>query len=182
MLLLLPIIYPENSIPRAFGKIDRSIQRLLAKSSPSFALGLCFYILEESKELICFARLWSHTTPRQMGAVFCCVLLSCSRTLTVGICYFPRFWALYLTPPTTIFKATAVSSVAMSVSENFHNHYIYANVSCRGQTFKASLRVVRRRCSRERTGQWVTNPSGTLPSRILTGLLTLCHAKELIIL
>ena len=64
----------------------------------------------------CFARLDGHTTPckrRRMNR-----LLSCSATLvTVGI-WTPRFWALYLTPPTTIFKATSVSCVAMSVLEN----------------------------------------------------------------
>jgi hypothetical protein len=46
-------------------------------------------------------------------------LLSCSAH-TCDNRYFviPRLWALYLTLPTTIFKATSVSSVAMDVMDN----------------------------------------------------------------
>jgi hypothetical protein len=54
-----------------------------------------------------------------------------SLTLTEGICI-PRFWALYLTQPSTIFKATSVSCVAMSVLEYVSTIYDYSNVSCHG--------------------------------------------------
>lgn len=72
-----------------------------------------------------FAELLSHTCDYRY---LCCLLL----------------WALYLTPPVTIFKTTSVSCVVMAVLDNklacaTLNPYDCSNATATGQTFSLGI-------------------------------------------